>query len=197
MRVHHRIERRHRCTKQLFDSTLIKEPGEVAKLFNDIQSTWMDSKPCAQLRSIFQSTRIPQKIDSIIGFAFGPFAYGLEEPGTVRAAYQHALILTLQNVIGKKVDTEHIACFVQDPEYTEVDKTILSEYGISSLEDPTGFLRIDERSVVVSCAPSVPVKQIISDLARPAIMIWDRVSDIDAIGPRYFKTFVSGQVWCN
>lgn len=133
----------------------------------------------------------------MIGFAFGPFAYGLEEPGTVRAAYQHALILTLQDLIGSKVDAEHIACFVQDPEYTEVDKTLLSNHGIATLEDPRGFLRIDEKSVVISCAPSVPVKQIVSELARPAIIIWDRVSDTDITEPRYYKVFLFIQVWCN
>lgn len=197
MRIHHRIERRHQFSKHLSDSSLTEEPGEVAKLFKDIQRTWMDSKSCTQLRSIFQSTSLPQQIDNIIGFAFGPFAYGLAEPGTVRATYQHALILTLQDVIKKKTDMEHIGCFVQDPEYTEVDKTILNEHNITLLEDPWGFLKIDERSVVVSCAPSIPVKQIVLDLARPAIIIWDRVSDNDTIGLRYGTTFVGGQVWCN
>lgn len=191
MRIYHRIERRHQHSKRLFDSSLTEEPGEVATLFKDIQRTWMASKPCKQLQLIFQSISLPQQIDHIIGFAFGPFAYGLAESGTVRAAYQHALILTLQDVMKKKMDTEYINCFVQDPEYTEVDKTILNEHDITSLEDPWGFLKINERSVVVSCAPSIPVKQIVSDLARPAIIIWDRVSDTDATGLRY-GTFVSG-----
>lgn len=40
------------------------------------------------------------------------------------------------------------------------------------IEDPHGWLEIDERSVVSSVAPNVPVKDIIAETSRPAVVIW-------------------------
>jgi hypothetical protein len=44
--------------------------------------------------------------------------------------------------------------------------------GVRILEDPHGFLDVDNRSMVVSIAASVPVKQIVLDICRPAGIIW-------------------------
>lgn len=68
-----------------------------------------------------------------------------------------------------------IDCFAQDPAYDAADRTVLAMEGISVLEDPYGFLAVDETTVVISVAPSVPVRQIVTDIARPAAMIWGRI----------------------
>ena len=43
------------------------------------------------------------------------------------------------------------------------------------VDDPQGFLEVDESSMVFSCASNVAVKEMITELARPAIIIWERV----------------------
>ncbi|KAL1842122.1 hypothetical protein VTJ49DRAFT_6001 [Mycothermus thermophilus] len=66
-------------------------------------------------------------------------------------------------------------CIVQDPVYTPVDKQVLAEAGITVVDDPRAFLAVDEASVLVSINPDVPVRQIVADIARPAVMVWNRV----------------------
>jgi hypothetical protein len=66
---------------------------------------------------------------------------------------------------------------VQDPEYTDVDRRILHGAGFQVVDDPHGFLKVNEQSIVLSIAASMPVKHIIADIARPAIVIWLTVNN--------------------
>jgi hypothetical protein len=122
-----------------------------------------------------QDADVPCEITTVVGFACGDMSF-LE--GSLdraqRSASQHALLLTLQSVLQEKNTTKkgQILCYAQDPIYTTVDKTVLENFGIEVLDDPEGFLKVDDNSVVFSCAPNIPVKQVIADLARPAILIW-------------------------
>lgn len=50
------------------------------------------------------------------------------------------------------------------------------------IEDPRGWLEVDEHSILLSIAPNVPVKEIIADIARPAAIIWCRVEFDDGLG---------------
>jgi hypothetical protein len=72
-----------------------------------------------------------------------------------------------------------ISCYMQDPMNTSVDREVLADIGFEMIDDPRGWLEIDERSVVLSVAPNVPVKEIVADIARPAAVIWNRVNNED------------------
>lgn len=72
-----------------------------------------------------------------------------------------------------------IQCFAQDPAYTDIDKVILAEHGVTVLDDPRGFLQVDNQSAVLSFAPDICVRQIVADIARPAVLIWNTVRDED------------------
>ncbi|RAK99906.1 uncharacterized protein BO80DRAFT_476883 [Aspergillus ibericus CBS 121593] len=75
---------------------------------------------------------------------------------------------------------EHkLPCYIQDPAYNEIDKEALTEHGMQVVNDPQGYLEVDESSVVFSCASNVAVKEIITELARPAIIIWVKVEESD------------------
>lgn len=64
---------------------------------------------------------------------------------------------------------------------TSVDREVLVDIGFEMIDDPRGWLETDERSVVCSVAPNVPVKEIVADTARPAIVIWNRVNNDDKV----------------
>lgn len=70
-----------------------------------------------------------------------------------------------------------IQCFAQDPVYTNVDKVVLAEHGVTVVDDPRGFLQVDDQSAVLSFAPNICVRQIVADIARPALLIWNTVHD--------------------
>lgn len=82
------------------------------------------------------------------------------------------LRMELQEKFGKPIN-----CVAQDPAYTAADKMILLSLGIAVVDDPQGFLGVTNDSVVLSFCPNVPVRQIITDIARPAILAWDTVTD--------------------
>lgn len=61
--------------------------------------------------------------------------------------------------------------------YTEIDKELLQELGITVLEDPRAFLEVSDESIVLSFGPDIPVRQVVTDLARPAVFICDKVRE--------------------
>lgn len=94
---------------------------------------------------------------------------------------QHGLLLTLQKWLQERDDSNRIPCYAQDPGYNSTDKKILSEVGIEVIDDPRGWLEVDEQSMIVSVSPNVPSKEIIADIARPAAIVWNRVEFNDGI----------------
>lgn len=77
----------------------------------------------------------------------------LASAGNLRCIAQHAIILKLANHFGVQEN-----CFVQDPIYDEVDKEVLTRRGMTILDDPQGFLEVDDDTIFFSCCPNVPVR---------------------------------------
>ncbi|KAI9166399.1 hypothetical protein HJFPF1_02500 [Paramyrothecium foliicola] len=92
------------------------------------------------------------------------------------SALQHVLALYLREFLSaRSKGTQTIACFAQDPIYTKEDRKVLANAGMTVLDDPRGLLEIDETSVVLAIASNIPTRQIVADIARPALIVWDRV----------------------
>lgn len=143
-------------------------------------------RECDMLKDILTFEEIPSRINKIIGFGCGSMQFP-QKDGEFKEIqkgplFQHALMLWLRDhlEVNGKAHGE-IECYAQDPIYTATDKTVLESADIKVLDDPEAFLEVDSSSVVISCAPDIPVRQIICDIARPAIMIWDRVDNNDDV----------------
>jgi hypothetical protein len=80
---------------------------------------------------------------------------------------------------------EDIPCLAQDPVYSDVDQAVLEQHGVRVIEDPVGFPELDNSTAVISVAPDVAVKGVVTDLAYPALIIWD-VLENDK-GPRMLR----------
>jgi hypothetical protein len=161
-----------------------KEPAEdVQIVFNKAVRAWEDSDECRRLRSAIENAPLPT-INNIVAFACSSM---LGKDDRSRAATQHALILTMRDIIAKRQpgaqSQTQIKCFAQDPIYAKADVEVLGRSGITVLEDPRAFLEVDDQSLVISFYPNIPVRQIVTDIARPAVMIWNRVeseAELDA-----------------
>ena len=172
------MDKRNKLTKQIITSPSYQPREEIENWFKTLRCEWEASKSCRQLHSLFTSISIPSQISKIVGFACGTLLSSCQEQAADRVVFQHALILTLRDIVtNKQVESDPIRCHAQDPAYTEIDNSVLEGHGITVLKDPKGFLEVDDSTVVVSCAAAIPVKQIVSDLARPAVIVWDRVSE--------------------
>ncbi|KAK3331383.1 hypothetical protein B0H66DRAFT_96495 [Apodospora peruviana] len=138
--------------------------------FHFVKTKWEASGYYGRLRRTLASINPPPVLTKVIGLACGPLCSVARAELDHRGISQHLLLLTLREAFSN--DGRQIECYSQDPIYNENEKQILESLGIRVLEDPMGFVEVDEGSVVVSISPNVPVKQIIADIARPAMIIW-------------------------
>ena len=85
---------------------------------------------------------------------------------------QYNMLLEIQSYLSKFLKKEiEIAAF--DPLYTPLDEEILANVGIRTSTHPVkGFLEVDDSTAFISLAPSVAMKQVVTDVAKPAMIIW-------------------------
>lgn len=170
------------------ESTQQSSLEDTRAAFKTYRDRWEASEDCLRLRFSMVSTTSLPGITKIIAFACSSISCD-DDQLRHRSAPQHALILTLRDMLQASQQGVQIKCLAQDPAYTEVDRLVLSEVGITVVDDPQGFLEVDDQSVVLSFSPNVPVRQIITDLARPVILAWDTVHTEEQTISRWAKVF--------
>ena len=183
LHVYQNTSYRNKLTKGVDDSEQ-PEPylnkNIVQDIFNTTLNEWEKSKQCEDLLQVLQSTDLSH-VKQIVAFACGSMKLDLErEQLARRSMYQHGLLLTIHKVLEEKQSFGNplgIPAWVQDPAYCAMDTSILTESGVSTLDNPDGFLNVNDSTMVLSFAPDVPIKQIITGISRPAAMIWDRVTE--------------------
>lgn len=148
----------------------------VKAYFQTVRDIWSKSTSCQSLKSVIHSA--PIKCTQIVGFGLGEVARELSSGWGRRSAFQHALALSLRDALSPHhPDKGSIVSYTQDPAYSDVDKELLGDHDIRPVNDPEGFLLVEDSTAVISCSPDVPVRSIVSELARPALMIWDKIRD--------------------
>jgi hypothetical protein len=185
MEIVHFTHQRNKVTKEPCGRP-VKLPDlpqqEAEEFFRTSLEKWEASELCKQFRAILASAKVPIGITKIVAFACGRFSRTAPDPlyfrAGVRSASQHALIFTLRDLLTKMnvSDPKIIKCYAQDPAYSAIDKSLLEQVGVKILDDPAAFLEVDESTAVLSFCPNVCVRQVVTDIARPAMMIWDPIS---------------------
>ncbi|PGH26382.1 hypothetical protein AJ80_01880 [Polytolypa hystricis UAMH7299] len=180
MPISHDCTRRDAITKKPIHGVPIQTHEEVAKFFQDTSQQWAVSEACQQVILTFTGIQ-PLEVTKIVIFACGPMTTVREEDKLCsRSAFQHALALTIRDAVAGMAPVGQsgtIPCYIQDPAYSDIDISVLEKNGFVHLPNPEGFLEVDESTVALSFAPNVPVRQIVSDIAQPAILIWDTVKN--------------------
>ncbi|KAF7114419.1 hypothetical protein CNMCM5793_008723 [Aspergillus hiratsukae] len=147
---------------------------------------WEGSGAWKDIRCTLSSLNLSCKIAKVIGMACGTFTPTLESRGCRRSAVQHAFLLTLKSFLQESnLGTREVACYAQDPGYSKTYELVLEKSNIKVLEDPEGFLGMDDVSLVFSCGPNICVKEIVADIARPLVLIWCTVEEEDPKNPQY------------
>jgi hypothetical protein len=122
------------------------------------------------------ATKMP-KVNKIVCFGLGSFSrqYGscYCEKSVVNneMMLQHLTALTIAETleevyVDKAISDHRIAIILQDPEYTDIDVPLFSELSdrFSIVEDPDGFLVIDQNTFVIHFCCPVPIYEIVADL---------------------------------
>ncbi|PYI01573.1 hypothetical protein BO78DRAFT_378764 [Aspergillus sclerotiicarbonarius CBS 121057] len=139
--------------------------------------TWEESETWSHLKKTLIPILSRHHVNKIVGFSCFSLSWPQEESEDIRSGIQHALLLTVRSLLERTTAEHNVPCYVQDPAYNDVDKEVLQEQGMQFVNDPQGFLEVDESSVVFSCASNIAVKEIVTELARPAVIIWDKVEE--------------------
>jgi hypothetical protein len=159
-------------TNVAIPSPLPASPELVPSLWTAAVDRWRGSGTEWQLGQLFDgegSVPVPAHICKVVGFGLGTMVLG-SELERCRAAFQHAMLRGIRDELARHCDGE-VGCFAQDPAYQPADWAVLAAAGVQVLDDPRAFLEVDETTVVVSFSPSFPLREIIADIARPAVMI--------------------------
>jgi hypothetical protein len=171
---------------------------DVTETFGKLRQDWRKSEVCESLEAEFAKvTTLSVPINKIVCFGLGSLQrWDDEDDSLVAPRYmQHAAIETMAEIVRDK-GSGNIQYYAQDPAYTDIDKEFLKSIGITPLDDPKGFLEVDENTLVFSVSPNVPVRQIIADVQWPAAMLWNTVEPERAEKTKWEKVLVDDAwVW--
>ncbi|KAL3474629.1 hypothetical protein BJX99DRAFT_260229 [Aspergillus californicus] len=146
--------------------------------FNAILGEWEASDAWKEIKTTLLSLDLQSKIHKVVGMASGWFTATSTFKGSKRSAIQNALLVTLKKALQEShLGTDDVPCYAQDPAYSKTDDAVLAKSGVEVVEDPEGFLQIDDNSLVFSCSPNICVKQIVAEIARPLVLIWCEVEE--------------------
>ncbi|KAK4251288.1 hypothetical protein C7999DRAFT_10983 [Corynascus novoguineensis] len=166
------------ATGEVVSQTLVRPVSETRATLQQEKAKWDAGAACrelvATLQGVADAGRLP-RVDKVVAFACNRPS---RAERVERVATEHALVLSIRDFFTRHDPTTPVRCYTQDPVYEDVDQEVLGEFGMTVLDNPRGFLEVDESAVVFSQAPDIAVRQIMADIAKPALMIWDRVCDI-------------------
>jgi hypothetical protein len=142
------------------------EEEEAMATIQSYRDLWWQKEIHQQLMASL-TCHAPTKV---IGFA----CRSLWSEDNRTSLFQHAAVYAIAQAL-------NIKGYCQDPDYLTEDKKLLDKLDISVLENPDGFLEVDESSIVLSIFPAAPVKQIIADDRDywPMGMIWIRSESVE------------------
>ena len=86
-------------------------------------------------------------------------------------------LLTIADILKEQNGGREVKCYTQDPVNEGIGNEFLKTIGITPLDDPKGFLEVDNKTLVISIHPNVSVRQVIADLQCPAAMLWNTVEE--------------------
>ncbi|KAJ5745905.1 hypothetical protein N7520_011087 [Penicillium odoratum] len=182
IRIMHRSLERRKDNNELIDVLSRLPLEEATSDFEKHRQAWNETEMCKNVTRILDSSTTHLNITKIVAVSLGCLSWRRtddKDDDSNRSAYQHALILTLRDWLKAKKNADKIPCYVQDPVYTDIDRALLAEHEVEVLNDPMAWLEINDFSIVVSIASNVPTKEIITDIASPAVIIWNEVGDDD------------------
>ena len=192
---------------------------ELDEEFGAIRRRWDASTDCkalvAQIERLAPMQQKKLLLDNIVALGIGSFHSGPQKGISLHAGFQLAAILTIRDTLNGESKTAspfHLAdffcssllemsdtplpCVIQDPDYSEIEKTYLRSLGLDVVDDPDAYSRIDTESLVFHIAGYFEFAWWIAEGPWPAVMITDdwgnpRPELVEPY-PAYLVTFVHG-----
>ena len=155
---------------------------ELQEAFEEYRQEWLASRTRGCLLDYIGDVLTPEQIcgiTKIVAIGLGALTNPKRSANPlsdIRALVQHAAVRNIADLLKRHNGGREVECYAQDPENDQdVIVHFLRTIGITPLSDPKALLEIDENTFVVSVSPNIPVRQIVCDIARPRVMIWNIV----------------------
>ncbi|KAK5632429.1 hypothetical protein RRF57_008143 [Xylaria bambusicola] len=157
---------------------------ETQEALRGVLEIFKESPEAAAIVNLVRTQLQGRHIDKVIAFGLGCIA--ITRPHLPRySLYEHAAVSIITQTLREVSSAKNVFLAVQDPGYTDICKQVLGEFGFDIVEGfgGKGFALIDDNTVVIVHHPSFPIKQILADIARPAMICMssqaasDRVSE--------------------
>ncbi|KAF8852350.1 hypothetical protein BDZ45DRAFT_558288, partial [Acephala macrosclerotiorum] len=147
---------------------------EMKDEFEHFKRAWEERPACESLKGHFKDMG---KVDSVVVLGLGSLQASRRE-GRRASATQLAALHTMLDVL-QSADENTIPVTIQDPQYTDTDKSFLESLGYKVVEDPEAFKLITTGSLVYAIHCYGPVYKSISEGRRPRVLVG---TDIENFG---------------
>ena len=149
---------------------------KITKRFEKSFERWKASQTRRRLETMLKSAfdrGVVPPLHKIMGIGLSSFIRGGHF--NERSACQHSMMSTLRDFFAGGEGRGGPLCLIQDPLYEKSDQIIFGKMRLRVVRGPQCFLEMDYQSIVVldSSSSGIPIQDIIVDIARPAMMIWD------------------------
>ncbi|KAI0547403.1 hypothetical protein F4679DRAFT_597636 [Xylaria curta] len=143
---------------------------ETRALFAEITQSFAASDEATAITSLIHAHLSGCTVNKVIALGLGKI--GEVRPGPPQTFYEHAAALVVRRAVQDVSSAPTVSLLVQDPAYTNVCKQILRESDFDIIEGfgAKGFALIDNNTVVLAHHPAFPLREILADIARPALV---------------------------
>ncbi|KAI0102416.1 hypothetical protein GGR51DRAFT_574099 [Nemania sp. FL0031] len=179
-RTLHRLIARGKGFKELFPVYPLSAPfhgpnktvEEVRETMRQVIADFEASEEAAALANMVKTNLKGCSVDKVIGFGMGLIGYARPSLSSLHPFYEYAAARVLAKAAQEVSSAPSVAVLVQDPFYTNVCKQVLEEFDIEVIDcfGAKGFALMDRNSIVVAHFPTFPFRELVADLARPALI---------------------------
>ncbi|KAI0485739.1 hypothetical protein F4859DRAFT_511933 [Xylaria cf. heliscus] len=155
-------------------STLFHGPNkseeETRATFERVTRQFEVSQEAAAITSLIHTHLKGCAVNKVIAFGLG--CIGHVRPGPPQTFYEHAAAKVVWRAVKAVSSAPEVSLLVQEPLYTNVCVKVLRDSGFNIIKGfgAMGFAIVDDSTVVLAHHPSFPLREIIADIARPALI---------------------------
>jgi hypothetical protein len=118
------------------------------KMMDAAVDHWENHQAFLKVELTLLMMNLRRRITNIIGLACGTFVDGSDPEASQRSALQHAMLMLIRRLLqASHLGPGEVPCYVQDPAYIPADRMVLAENNVETVQDPEGFLKMDDSSL--------------------------------------------------
>ena len=157
-----------------------RETWILHEMFKSWKRRWRRTGPFRRLRKLIEATPFPENTRKVVAFGGGAVPCRMREGADEVASRANQVQVALVQMVSERLSRQQgpdFQGFAQDRGWQYIGKSDYQIPKVTMLPDPFGILEVDETTVVIAINPDIPVRQIIADIARPAVLLWRKLAN--------------------